>query len=83
MSLSKYYKSFISQKKIDFKYELIQNVQVLEKKFLTTDDFKKVKTDFNHSEKTKYSYVYWEQEGLISIPFSVRNLLYNKLTIIN
>ena len=83
VSLSKYYKSFISQKKIDFKYELIQNVQVLEKKFLTTDDFKKVKTDFNHSEKTKYSYVYWEQEGLISIPFSVINLLYNKLTIIN
>ena len=82
ISISKFYKSFMSQKKVDFKYELIQNVQILEKTFLTKDEFKKLKTDFNHSEKTKYSNKFWEQDGLISIPLFVKSLLHNKLTLV-
>ena len=81
LKISKYYKSFITQKKVNFKYELIQNVQVLEKKFLSKEEFKTLKLDFNHSDKTNYTKNYWEQDGLMEIPFFVKNLLNNELTL--
>ena len=81
-TISKYYESFITQKKNNFKYELIQNVQILEKKFLTKEDFEKRKINFNHSEKTKYINNYWEQERLISIPSSVNNILNSQLELL-
>ncbi|MEN2436551.1 hypothetical protein AAH994_14135 [Weeksellaceae bacterium A-14] len=81
LKISKYYKSFITQKKVNFKYELIQNVQVLEKKFLSKEEFKNLKLNFNHSDKISYSQNYWEQESLMEIPFFIRNLLNNQLTL--
>ena len=81
-SISKYYKSFITQKKNSFKYELIQNVQILGRKFLSKNDFEKLKTNLNHSEKTKYINNYWEQEELMKIPLSIKNLLNNKLEMV-
>ena len=81
LKISKYYKSFITQKKVNFKYELIQNVQVLEKKFLSKEEFKTLKLDFNHSDKTNYTKNYWEQDGLMELPFFVKNLLNNELTL--
>ena len=81
-NISKYYKSFITQKKINFKYELVQNAQVLEREFLTKDQFGKLKSTFNHSERTNYINNYWEQNGLIEIPFSVKKLLIDKFSLI-
>ena len=79
-NLSKYYRSSITQKKITIKYELIQNLKVLETKIISKENFKSLKISYNHSNNiSNYKADYWINE---EIPQYIQQSLNNQLKLI-
>lgn len=78
--LSKYYKSFITQNKITMKYELMQNLAVLEAKILSKENFKSLKISYNHSNTVSvHKTDYWLGQ---EIPQYIQQALNNQLKLI-
>lgn len=74
-NISKYYQSYITQKKITFKYELIQNIQILDKRRLPQQKYRSSKSFYNHSYKTGYDEDYWHQQEYMKIPKTIKKLM--------
>ena len=78
--LSKYYKSSITQNKVTMKYELMQNLKIIDVKTLSKEDFKSLKISYNHSNSGSiYKTDYWMGQ---EIPQYIQQSLNNQFKLI-
>jgi hypothetical protein len=82
-TLSSYEKSYITLKKSTKKYVVIKNFYVLDKKFLSKENFKDLNAKSNHSNtESNYSSNFWEDPGLPDIPSFIVERLNKELVLI-
>jgi hypothetical protein len=79
-NISKYYMSNISRKYQTIKYELIQNFYVLEKKYISSEEYKTLK--FNNDYSTKYYSEFWKNTDFPKIPSFILDKLHKDLILI-
>jgi hypothetical protein len=78
-----YSKDYFTKKKETKLYEEFRNFHILDKRYLSKEEFKNLKIKYNHSYLySNYSYNYWENPDFPALPSFITSILNKDLIFI-